>query len=152
MDRSRTTTASPDHFCPGCGKQLRFGPRTPWRFCGKCIGKATDARGNRIEFIGMGSEWCYADDHGPDAHDRGATGVVCLIMGRPVIVHESRQGGQVAEPLNTQHLQQLQQPQSGGNARELQSQLRGVIDLTNERTLDEVVAQRLVHKGRRVRY
>lgn len=152
MDHSRAAAPkppTPDHFCPGCGKQLNYGPRTPWRFCGKCIAKATDVRGTPIEFIGLGSEWCYAEGHGPDAHDSGATGVICLIMGRPAIVHEARQGGQVAEPVYKPHLQRLQIAKDQDVA---DWRLKGIVDLTNDRTLDAVVAERLVRTGRRVRY
>ncbi len=147
MDRSAIST--PDHFCPGCGKKLGYGPRTPWRFCGKCVAMATDARGNPIEFIGLGSEWCYAEGYGPDAHDGSATGVICLIMGRPIIVHEARQGGQVAEPIYEQHLQRLR---SAKGQDDTDSRLKGVVDLTNNNTLDAIVTERLVRKGRKVRY
>jgi len=140
---------TPDHFCPGCGKQLSYGPRTPWRFCGGCIDKATDARGNKIRFIGMGSEWCYAQGHGPNAHDNGATGVICLVMGRPVIVHEARQGGVAAEPLYPWHLSPLQSSAAGDGA---DRRSKGIVDLTCERTLDAMAAERLVRPGREVRY
>lgn len=138
-----------DHFCPGCGKQLSYGPRTPWYFCGKCVSKATDGRGNPIRFIGLGSEWCYADGHGPDAHDPKATGVVCLISGRPVIVHEARQGGQVAEPVYRDHLTRLQ---SATRDTKDDWRLKDVVDLINTMTLDEVVSQRLTRPGRKVGY
>ena len=138
-----------DHFCPGCGKQLRFGPRNPWYFCAGCIATATDARGHPISFIGMGAEWCYADDHGPDAHDSKATAVLCLISGRPVIVHEARQGGQVAEPVFMEHLRSLK-PASANPID--QARAANLVDLTNAATLDRVVAERLVKPGRKVRY
>ncbi len=134
---------TPEHFCPGCGKQLNYGPRNPWRFCGPCVSKATDAEGHAIRFIGMGAEWCYAEGHGPDAHDPRAVGVICLIAGRPVIVHEARQGGQVAEPIYPDHLSTMKY--SGGN------RLKNIVDLTDRRTLAEVIAERLTAPGRMVR-
>ncbi|MEZ5811269.1 MAG: hypothetical protein R3D45_07600 [Rhizobiaceae bacterium] len=144
------TKTSPDHFCPGCGVRLRFGARTPWYFCGACTKTATDARGWPIRFIGMGAEWCYADGYGPDAHDNKAIGVACLINGRPVIVHEARQGGVVAEPVFREHVKQIQY--LGQSAQEHAWLARGLVDLTNERTLDRVIAERLVKPGRAVRY
>lgn len=140
----------PDHFCPGCGVRLRFGARTPWYFCGDCTRKATDARGRPIRFIGMGAEWCYADGYGPDAHDNKAVDVICLINGRPVIVHEARQGGVVAEPVFREHLRAVQSAESVSKMDALRA--RGLVDLVNERTLDQVIAQRLVKPGRAVRY
>lgn len=87
---------------------MSYGPRASWRFCSDRINKATDAPGNAIRFIGMGLEWCYAQVYGPNAHDNGATGVNCVIMDRPVIVHETRHGGVVADPLFPWHLTLLQ--------------------------------------------
>lgn len=139
----------PDHFCPGCGKPLRFNPRKPWYFCGSCLEQATDARGTALNFIGMGAEWCYRDGYGPDAHDSSAIDVLCLIGGRPVVVSESRQGGPVAEVLHPDHIRLL-------NARVAADPgaigIRGVVDLITMQNLDQVVAQRLVKPGRKVRY
>ena len=92
----------------------------------------------------MGSEWCYAEGHGPDAHDARAAGVICFIVGRPAIVHEARQGGQVAEPIYPDHLSAIKY--SGGN------RLKNIVDLTNRQTLAAVIAERLTTPGRTVRY
>jgi hypothetical protein len=140
---------TPDHFCPGCGKQLSFGPRNPWYFCGSCISKATDANGQAIQFIGMGAEWCYRENHGPDAHDRSAIGVICLISGRPVIVQEARQGGQVAEPVYKDHFTRLRSEVESGSG---DWKLKDIVDLTDRSKLDAVVAKRLVRPGRKVKY
>ena len=58
---------------------------------------------------------------------------MCLIMGRPVVVHESRQGGQVAEPLSADQ------------------SLSNIVDLTNRNTLETVIAERLTQPGRKLR-
>ena len=148
-EQIRAANEPGDHFCPGCGKRLSYGPRTPWYFCGNCTSRATDARGWPITFIGLGAEWAYAEGYGPDAHDRGATAVMCLINGRPSIVHEARQGGVVAQPLYKEHSQHFMSSASDSGS---DWRRRGVVDLTDIGSLDEVVAARLTHKGRRLRY
>ncbi len=97
----------------------------------------------------MGAEWCYSDGHGPDAHDSKATAILCLISGRPVIVHEARQGGQVAEPVYLPHLPS-HRPASANPID--QARAAKTVDLTDAGTLDRVVAERLVTPGRKVRY
>jgi hypothetical protein len=139
----------PGHFCPGCGVPLRFNPRKPWYCCGACLDRATDARGNLLTFIGMSAEWCYAGDYGTDAHDSSAITVLCLLGGRPVRVSESRQGGPVAEVLHPDHISLLSARVAADPTAIAH---RGIVDLISERTLDQVVARRLVTPGRKVRY
>lgn len=91
----------PRHHCPGCGAaQDRF-DRYPWYFCRECLRRAEDAEGRRLVFGNVsfsgGLMWAYADE--PTRYDDKALGVVCLIDTRPVLVHEARFGGVVAEPL-----------------------------------------------------
>jgi hypothetical protein len=91
----------PHHHCPGCGVPLRHNPRYPWHFCIACIDKAEDCEGRRLRFFNLsfsgGLGWSYADD--PSVVDDRSLGVVCLILGRPVMVSEAYLGGIVAQPL-----------------------------------------------------
>ncbi|MAW88981.1 MAG: ADP-ribosylglycohydrolase [Phyllobacteriaceae bacterium] len=97
---TRDPDANP-HFCPGCGARQRFFPRYPWHFCQACLDRATDAEGRSLVFgnasLSGGLTWAYRNE--PDRTDSNALEVVCLIAGRPVLVHEARFGGVVAEPL-----------------------------------------------------
>lgn len=89
----------PPHFCPGCGAEQKPFLRYPWHFCNDCRALAVDRGGRRLRFgntdFGGGFYAAYVDeDHGyPCSHAR------CRIGGRPVIVHEARFGGVVAEPI-----------------------------------------------------
>jgi hypothetical protein len=137
----------PNHFCPGCGSSLAYSPRTPLYYCGQCLKRATDVRGNAIQFVGIGAEWSYRDGHGPEMH-ASAIDVACLIDGRTVIVHEARQGGPIAEAVLGTHLRDLCR---AANAPGLEHLVKNLTDLTNEQTLDEVVANSLVRPGRTLR-
>lgn len=92
-----------DHFCPGCGAAQRPFERYPWYFCRDCVDLAEDGQGRRLLFYNPsplgGFAWCYADD--TSMCDDRAARVVCRIRRRPVIVHEARFGGIVAEPLHS---------------------------------------------------
>ncbi|PHP68587.1 hypothetical protein CSC94_00860 [Zhengella mangrovi] len=89
------------HFCPGCGAPQRHFARYPWYFCSSCLETATDAEGKVLVFgnasVSGGLSWGYRDR--PGERDSRALEVVCLIGGRPVLVHEARFGGVVAEPI-----------------------------------------------------
>jgi len=91
----------PDHHCPGCGTPQRSFERYPWYFCQDCLSRASDKAGTILEFanagIGGGLVWRYQGDK----DWRDAVAVACQIMSRPVIVHEARFGGVVAEPLQS---------------------------------------------------
>lgn len=91
-----------DHFCPGCGKSLPHEPRYPWYFCSDCLAQAKDAAGRSLGFgntsFSGGLVWWYVD--APALRDDRALWVECLIHDRPVVVHEARFGGVVAEPVN----------------------------------------------------
>ena len=89
----------PDHFCPACATPLRAFPRYPWHLCNDCRRQAADAHGRRLEFANAsasgGLVWRYV---GEENWQEGALRVRCLVRRRPVIVHEARFGGVVAEP------------------------------------------------------
>jgi len=93
----------PDHHCPGCGTPQRIFERYPWYFCQDCLSLASDKAGTVLEFansgIGGGLVWRYQGDKAW----RDAIAVACRIKSRPVIVHEARFGGVVAEPLREEH-------------------------------------------------
>ncbi len=93
----------PPHFCPGCGAERRPFLRYPWYFCKDCLGQACDGAGRTLEFGNVsfsgGFAWRFGDSDPATAVT--CTGVICLIRGRPVIVHEARFGGIVAEPFNS---------------------------------------------------
>lgn len=89
----------PGHHCPGCGAAQRSIPRYPWYICKDCLGLARDGRGRALEFgnasVSGGLVWRAAGQQ--DWQE--ATYVLCLIHDRPVLVHEARFGGVVAEPM-----------------------------------------------------
>ena len=91
----------PDHFCPGCGAERQFVGRYPWHFCNDCRDLAVDGENRPLDFgnvsMSGGFVWFYRDE--PDLTDPDALQALCLIRGRPVLVHEARFGGIVAEPL-----------------------------------------------------
>ncbi|MCB1420739.1 MAG: hypothetical protein KDJ74_17725 [Notoacmeibacter sp.] len=97
-----STPDRPSHHCPGCGVLLPSYPRYPWYFCHACLAKAEDLDGRQLVFgnasLSGGLTWAYADD--PARRDDSALRVICMIAGRPVLVHEARFGGVVAEPLS----------------------------------------------------
>ena len=99
---SEEREAGEKHFCPGCGAAQRPFERYPWYFCNACIDLAEDGQARRILFYNPsplgGFGWCYADD--TTRVDERAARIVCSIRKRPVIVHEARFGGIVAEPLH----------------------------------------------------
>ena len=91
----------PEHACPGCGAALGAFLRYPWYFCRACVEEVCDREGRRVvggnthPFGGFG--WRYADE--PREALRACGGVIALIRGRKVFLHEARFGGVVAEPL-----------------------------------------------------
>ncbi|MBY6049893.1 hypothetical protein [Vannielia litorea] len=91
----------PEHFCPGCGAKRKAFLRYPWHFCNDCRALACDKDGRRIECfntsIGGGFAWRYVDE--PEEAMRECYGVIAVIRGRPVYLHEARFGGVVAEPM-----------------------------------------------------
>lgn len=91
----------PQHFCPGCGSGQRPFARYPWYFCRACTDSAVDGAGRALVFgntaVSGGFGWRYADGAGDTALTE-CRGAVCLIRGRPALVHEARFGGIVAEP------------------------------------------------------
>lgn len=95
------TDTTPGHFCPGCGAPQRAFARYPWYFCGLCLATATDHAGNRLRFANtdFGGGFCFSIGDDPVAYVCAA--VTCRIADRPVIVHEARFGGVVAEPLSS---------------------------------------------------
>lgn len=99
----------PDHHCPGCGKRRTFFARYPWHFCSDCLERAVDGEGRALLFgnisLSGGLRWSYAD--APEADDRSALHVLCLIDGREVVISEARFGGVVAEPANSATLPAL---------------------------------------------
>lgn len=93
--------SDPDHFCPGCGVPQPLIGRYPWYFCQRCLGLAENGMGQRLEFFNTsfsgGLGWRLAGDAG----EMGEVGaVICLILGRKVLVQEARFGGVVAQPLS----------------------------------------------------
>lgn len=89
------------HLCPGCGAAQKHFARYPWYFCNDCRKTACDRQGRILEFanasISGGLVWRYADD--PSHRDERSLAVICAINKRPVVVHEARFGGIVAEPI-----------------------------------------------------
>jgi len=89
----------PGHHCPGCGAVQKAFPRYPWYFCGDCLKLARDGRGRALEFgnasLSGGLVWRVAGQ----ADWQDAVRVLCLIHDRPVLVHEARFGGVLAEPV-----------------------------------------------------
>jgi len=89
----------PEHHCPGCGTAQKAFPRYPWHFCKDCLQLARDGHGRHLEFanasLSGGLVWRIRGQE--DWQD--ATYVMCLIHDRPVLVHEARFGGVVAEPV-----------------------------------------------------
>ncbi len=90
----------PDHFCPGCGAAQRPFPRYPWYFCKACLKTACDRDDRTLSFFntsfGGGFGWAFDDE---DVYYTQHSHALCLINRRPVIVHEARFGGIVAEPV-----------------------------------------------------
>jgi len=88
-----------EHHCPGCGTAQEAFLRYPWYFCGDCRRLAHDGHGRSLEFANAslfgGLVWRIKGEE--DWQD--ASYVLCLIHGRPVLVHEARFGGVVAEPV-----------------------------------------------------
>ncbi len=95
-----TTADHSAHFCPGCGTPCEPSPRYPWYFCNRCLAKAQDRDGNRIEFanISMSGGLQWKAGHAADRDYAAAQVVICLIDGRPVYVTEARFGGVVGQP------------------------------------------------------
>jgi hypothetical protein len=97
----------PDHFCPGCGAAQRAFARYPWYFCQTCLAAAVDGTGRALRFgntdFGGGFWFGVA---GTDAA-YVCSAVRCTILGRPVVVHEARFGGVVAEPVPDRGLTQM---------------------------------------------
>lgn len=89
---------APPPPCPGCGSEVPFNPRYPGRFCETCLSdRATDHAGIRLAFVeDMRSAvgWQREGETGWTP----AAAVLCLIAGRPAVVHEGRFGGLVALP------------------------------------------------------
>ncbi|MFY0635666.1 MAG: hypothetical protein JXQ91_17775 [Vannielia sp.] len=75
--------------------------RYPWHFCRDCLKSACDGAGRRIvtgnthAYGGFG--WRFEDE--PSEAVRECGGVIAVIAGRPVYIHEARFGGVVAEPM-----------------------------------------------------
>lgn len=89
----------PPHFCPGCGESQKPFARYPWYFCQGCLDRATDRDGRRLSFFNASLSG------GLGFRAQGLDGwweaqpVLCFIDRRPVLVHEARFGGVVAEPI-----------------------------------------------------
>lgn len=94
-------TSDPDtrHFCPGCGAAQRHFPRYPWHFCNDCRETATDGFGRQYRFGNAGFSGGFEFGLEGSEERFSCLGVICLIRGRPVYVHEARFGGIVAEPV-----------------------------------------------------
>lgn len=107
-------TDTPNHFCPGCGATQKPFLRYPWYFCQPCIGRAEAGDGRSLKFSNTGFGGGFAFLFDPDRTGYTCGAALCEIGGRPVIVHEARFGGIVAEPVP---------------ARPLGTMFRNVVDL-----------------------
>ena len=95
-------TGQAEHFCPACGAPQRAFLRYPWHVCNDCRDRVTDGAGRALGFgntaMSGGFAWWVV---GEDARTE-CRGAVCLLLGRPVLVHEARFGGVVVEPAHSE--------------------------------------------------
>ncbi|MCC9602139.1 hypothetical protein LOC67_16390 [Stieleria sp. JC731] len=102
-DAKPVESSLPDHRCPVCGSAQKPFLRYPWYICNSCLKLAQDDQGRKLEFgntsFSGGLNCKYADEDEERYIDCGS--VICLILGRPVIVTEARFGGVVAQPMHS---------------------------------------------------
>ena len=85
------------HRCASCGAERRPLPRHPWHLCGDCRRGAVDCDGVGLRVSNESASGGFLFSRDGAAWFR-ARGVVALVSERPVLLHEARFGGVVAEP------------------------------------------------------
>ena len=85
------------HHCPACGAEREHVPRYPWHLCNDCRRTACDCDGTALRAGNESLSGGFVFSRDGEAWFR-APGVLALVRERPVLLHEARFGGIVAEP------------------------------------------------------